>query len=131
MSLTESLHLTRHAQDRRRAFVVDDDPGTRRLLGDVAGELGWESERFASLRSLRAALEHDVPDLIILDDELPDGRGGDFAIEARSSTRLRRTPIIFCTAATPDRRREIGRLAPVLGKPFDLERFERLLDEVA
>ena len=97
----------------------------------MALELGWESERFATLRSLRAALERDVPDVIILDDELPDGRGGDFAIEVRSSTRLRRTPIIFYTAAEPTRRREIGRLAPVLGKPFDLARFERLLDEVA
>ncbi|HEX2844591.1 MAG TPA: response regulator, partial [Candidatus Limnocylindria bacterium] len=129
VSLTESVVAARRAHTRRRAFVVDDDPATRRLLGDVATELGWESERFATLRSLRAALERDVPDVIILDDELPDGRGGDFAIEVRSSTRLRRTPIIFCTAAEPTRRREIGRLAPVLGKPFDLARFERLLDE--
>lgn len=111
--------------------MVDDDPGTRRLLGDVVREFGWQSERFGSLTALRAALRRDRPDLIILDDELPDGRGGDFAIEVRSDPVLRRLPIIFCTAAEGPRRREIGRIAPVIGKPFDLPLFERLLDEAA
>lgn len=125
--------LARQSRERarRRAFVVDDDPATRHLLGEVAADLGWQAERFASLGAVRAALRRDQPDLVILDDDLPDGKGGDFAVEMRANARLRSLPIIFCTAAAWPRRREIGRIAPVLGKPFDLVALERMLEEAA
>ena len=84
---------------RRRAFVVDDDPTTQLLLGDLAGELGWQTERFATLAALRHALARDEPDLLILDDALPDGSGGDFVAEMRSQDRLRRLPVVICTGA--------------------------------
>lgn len=116
---------------RRRAFVVDDDPATRHLLGEVAADLGWQAERFGSLGAVRAALRGDQPDLVILDDDLPDGKGGDFAVEIRANARLRGLPIIFCTAAAWPRRREIGRIAPVIGKPFDLGALERMLEEAS
>lgn len=139
MALTNRVALRRNARrpehsrrnGRRRAFVVEDDPDTRHLLGEFAGELGWEARRFANLHAVRSALSDERPDVIILDDDLPDGRGGDFAVEVRSDARLRRTPIIFCTGVEPERRREIGRIAPVLGKPFDLDRLEALLEDVA
>lgn len=123
----------RHARERivRRAFVVDDDPATRHLLGEVVADLGWQAERFASLGAVRVALRRAQPDLVILDDDLPDGTGGDFAVELRANAHLRSLPIIFCTAAAPPRRREIGRIAPVLGKPFDLATLERMLEEAA
>jgi DNA-binding response OmpR family regulator len=115
---------------RRRAFVVDDDPDARYLLGEVARDMGWQAERFPTLKAVRQAMTRDQPDLLILDDALPDGSGGDFAVEVRANERLRGTPIIFCTGATPPRRREIGRIAPVLSKPFDLGALERILSEV-
>lgn len=117
-------------RSRRRAFVVDDDPDTRYLLGEVARDMGWQAERFPTLKAVRQALTDRQPDLLILDDDLPDGTGGDFAVEVRSNERLRSTPIIFCTGAAPSRRRVIGRIAPVLGKPFDLGTLERILSEV-
>lgn len=115
---------------RRRAFVVDDDPTTQLLLGDLAGELGWQTERFATLSALRRALARDEPDLLILDDALPDGSGGDFIAEMRGQDRLRRLPVVICTGAVPARRRFLGRLAPILAKPFDLFAFERIVLDV-
>lgn len=115
---------------RRRAFVVDDDPDTRFLLGEIARDMGWQAERFTNLAAVRRALSDDKPDLLILDDDLPDGTGGDFAVEVRANECLRSTPIVFCTGAPPPRRREIGRIAPVLSKPFDLGTLERILEEV-
>lgn len=125
-----AANRTEQRSRRRRAFVVDDDPDARYLLGEVARDMGWQAERFPTLEAVRRAMVVDQPDLLILDDELPDGSGGDFAVEVRSNARLRGTPIIFCTGAAPRRRREIGRIAPVLGKPFDLGTLERILSEV-
>lgn len=132
MALPEKLAPRDHRTDRRRcAYVVDDDPDTRHLIGDVATELGWDAKRFSTLREVRSAMADESPDVLILDDDLPDGKGGEFAVEVRSDDRLRRTPIIFCTGAATARLREIGRLAPVVTKPFDLRVLERVLGEVA
>lgn len=109
-------------------FVVDDDAATQGLLCEVALEAGWEARGFSRLRELRRALAHEPPSLVILDDELPDGRGGDLARELRADPRLAGVPLLVCTAAHPVRRAEIGAWAPVISKPFDLGAIERLLD---
>ena len=109
-------------------FVVDDDAATQGLLCEVALEAGWEARGFSRLRELRRALAHEPPSLLILDDELPDGRGGDLARELRADPRLAGVPLLVCTAAHPMRRAEIGAWAPVISKPFDLGAIERLLD---
>jgi CheY-like chemotaxis protein len=72
-----------------------------------------------------------VPDLVILDDDLPDGRGGDRARELRRDRRLRNVPVFVCTAASLRRQAEIGAWVPVVSKPFDLGDIERILDAVA
>ncbi len=69
--------------------------------------------------------------LMILDDELPDGRGGDLVQELRSDPRLRDVSVIVCTAADPARQAEIGAWAPVLSKPFSLADLERYLQRAA
>jgi DNA-binding response OmpR family regulator len=72
-----------------------------------------------------------VPDLVILDDDLPDGRGGDRARELRDDRRLRDVPVLVCTAAPPLRQAEIGTWVPVVNKPFDLGEIERILQAAA
>ena len=129
-TLRPSDAQARDAGRRRRAFVVDDDPTTQLLLGDLAAELGWQTERFATLSALRRALARDEPDLLIVDDALPDGSGGDFIAEMRGQDRLRRLPgrhLHRCRAGAASL---LGRLAPVLAKPFDLFAFERIVLDV-
>lgn len=36
-------------------------------------------------------------------------------------------PVVVCTAAHPKRQREIGRWAPVISKPFELDELEHHL----
>ena len=112
-------------------YVVDDDMATVDLLCDVASEAGWSSMGFLQLAGLRAALDEEVPDLMILDDELPDGRGGDLARELRDDARTTDVPLLVCTAAHPRRMAEIGSWAPVVSKPFDLRDIEDVLGAAA
>lgn len=109
-------------------FVVDDDIAALSLLCEVALEAGWEARGFSRLAELRRAIDEQPPSLLILDDELPDGRGGDLARELREHRRLQGIPVVVCTAAHPMRRAEIGDWAPVVAKPFDLASIERLLE---
>jgi DNA-binding response OmpR family regulator len=117
-------------RDRAEApvlFVVDDDLLTLELLREVARASGWNSVGFTRLAPLRAALDRRLPTLLIVDDDLPDGRGGDLARDLRADPRLERVPLLVCTAAAPTRLAEIGSWAPVVTKPFELGQIEEFL----
>lgn len=114
-----------------RVFVVDDDPSTLELLCEIARDAGWAVDGFVRLTEVRRTLRHVTPSLVILDDDLPDGLGGDFAHELRDDPGMAGIPVLVCTAAHPMRQAEIGAWAPVVSKPFDLAEIERFLAAAA
>jgi DNA-binding response OmpR family regulator len=113
-------------------FVVDDDASTLDLLCDIARDAGWDARGFTRLKEFRANLDNQArPSLLILDDDLPDGSGGDLARDLRSDPRTADVPLLVCTAAHPIRQAEIGSWAPVVSKPFDVGDIERFLRNAA
>lgn len=112
-------------------FAVEDDASTLALLCDIARDAGWIPRGFTRLRDLRATLDEARPSLLIVDDDLPDGRGGDLARELRADRRMEKVPVLVCTGAPPARQAEIGAFAPVVSKPFELEEIERFLHAAA
>ena len=123
-----------HESPRGRApvlYVVEDDVATLELLRDVAADAGWEARGFTRIAPLRSALAHETPSLLVLDDDLPDGRGGDLARELRQDPRLAGMKLLVCTAAHPTRQAEITAWAPVVSKPFDLGQIERYFEAAA
>jgi DNA-binding response OmpR family regulator len=116
---------------RPHAFVIEDDVHTLRLLTELVASTGLEPIPFTRISSARRALRERVPAVIVVDDDLPDGRGLELVRELRANPRARHVKVLFCTAAEPARRQEIARLAPVIGKPFRLNDIERALAEVA
>ena len=109
-------------------FVVDDDALTLELMCEIARDLGWVAFGFSRLSEVRAALDHRRPTVLILDDDLADGRGGDVARELRADRRMADVTLLVCTAAHPMRAAEIGAWAPVISKPFDLAQIEAFLE---
>jgi DNA-binding response OmpR family regulator len=114
-------------QSRPLVFVADDDVATLELLCEIATSAGWAVRGFIRLATLRESLAVDRPTLLILDDDMPDGRGGDLARELREDPAMADVPILVCTAAHPMRQAEIGGWAPVVAKPFDLHEIEAFL----
>ncbi len=108
-------------------FVLDDDVATCELLCEIARDAGWVAMAFSRLTDLRRSLAAVKPNLLILDDDLPDGRGGDLARELRANEQMADIPLVVCTAAHPIRRAEIGGWAPVISKPFELAEIDAFL----
>ena len=54
-----------------RIWVVDDDAEMRQLLQDYLGEQGYEVRCMADGRQLLARLDHQRPDLVVLDLMMP------------------------------------------------------------
>jgi DNA-binding response OmpR family regulator len=76
---------------------------------------------------MQRALDHAPPDLLVIDDDMADGRGGEFAREVRQDRRTRGMRIIILTEAPPTRRAELSTWATVVAKPFSLADLERRL----
>jgi len=123
------------AADRARRppllYIADDDIATLDLLCEIARDAGWVARGFTRISQLRASLDTARPTLLILDDDLPDGRGGDLARELRDDPGMVKVPLLVCTAAHPMRQAEIGVFAPVVSKPFDLSEIESFLSAAA
>lgn len=115
---------------RPRAFVLEDDVHTQRLLTELIASRGLEPVAFTRVASARRALSGRLPMFMVVDDDLPDGKGAELVRELLDDPRTRGLRILFCTAAEPARRREMSRLAPVIAKPFRLRDMERALSEV-
>jgi DNA-binding response OmpR family regulator len=113
-----------------RAFVIEDDVQTQRLLAELIAARGLEPIAFTRISSARRAFSERPPAVMVVDDELPDGTGAELVRELRHDPRMRPVRVLFCTAANAARQREMSRLAPVIGKPFRLHDMERALSEV-
>lgn len=111
----------------RRAVVVEDDVPTQRLLRELAAAAGWQSEGYTRIGLARRRLRSDPPELMLVDDDLPDGRGLDLVRELRANPRTRNVKVLFCTGADARRRRDIAALAQVVPKPFSLIEVEAAL----
>lgn len=103
----------------KTVLLVEDDADLVALVSLLLKEEGYCVTIACNGRDALATLEHDAPDLILLDMKMPIMNGPEFAreLEVRYG---RRAPIIVLTAAADAHRRaaEVGADA-WLGKPFD------------
>jgi chemosensory pili system protein ChpA (sensor histidine kinase/response regulator) len=81
-------------------------------------------------------LQENIPDIMLLDIEMPRMDGFELATHVRNEPRLRDIPIIMITSRTGDKHRQRAMQIGVnryLGKPFQeselLENIEALLEE--
>jgi two-component system NtrC family sensor kinase len=101
-------------------IVVDDEPGLRSMIADYLGKQGFVVRTAANGRELDDHLARDVPDLLILDVNMPGENG--FAI-ARRMRAHSAVLILMLTGADDivDRVAGLGTGADdYLTKPFDL-----------
>jgi two-component system, cell cycle response regulator DivK len=84
---------------KRRVMVVEDDPMSRRLMGDLLGATGFEVTSFESAESAFVAMRKQLPDLLLMDIRLP-GMDGFAALSAlRENAQTRLLPVIAVTAS--------------------------------
>jgi two-component system KDP operon response regulator KdpE len=78
-----------------RVLVVEDDREIRALMQSTLSVEGFEVSTAVSLSEAEAMLQHDPPDVVVLDLGLPDGDGAQLVRTARRSSIV---PIIVVSA---------------------------------
>lgn len=110
----------------KKILVVEDDPVNQQILSDFLAANGYETLAAASGPEGIARFDHDAPDLLLVDVQLPRKNGFELCREIKSRPRGQGTPILLMSAVYSDRDQtnrsaEIGTLAEgYLTKPFDL-----------
>ncbi len=113
------------------ALIVDDDVDTLAWIATLAATEGYTVATAESLRQARAQLARQMPELLITDLHLPDGRGLELVPDLDIEPGVpRRTEVVFMTGrASLDTAIEAVRLhaADYLVKPVDPQRLITLL----
>lgn len=81
-----------------RVLVVDDDPLTLSAMRDLLSGQGFAATTAASALEASDYLSKELPDVILLDIQMPDLDGLEFLTRLRDDKRTRSIPIIMVTA---------------------------------
>jgi DNA-binding response OmpR family regulator len=108
-----------------RVWVVDDEPFIRTAMMAVLAEVGHETRGFGNAEELYTALveERAIPELLVLDQRLPDEYGSTIAHSLRERPQYRDIPLLFVTAIDDEEANRLEAIAPVVRKPFDFTDF--------
>ena len=111
-------------------LVVDDDERNRRLAVDVLRLAGLRTVEAGTGAEALSVASAELPDLVLLDLQLPDLDGVAVARELRGDARTAEIPIVALSALRLDGREEWLREAGFdgfLAKPIDVAEFPRVV----
>jgi DNA-binding response OmpR family regulator len=110
----------------RNVLVVEDDPRLRLVIARNLASRGCRVREAESAEEALLALRAELPDLMLLDINLPDRTGWDVLRELAAAGQ--RVPTVVCSAVrvSPAKLAQFGPLA-YLPKPFPIEALLRLL----
>ena len=114
-----------------RVLVVDDSRAIRRIIGDIMRELGFEViEAGNGLEALAQLDEHGLPDIVLVDWNMPEMNGLEFIKQVRANPAYFDLPLMMVTTETEMERMATAFVAGVneyVMKPFDKQ---TLLEEL-
>jgi chemosensory pili system protein ChpA (sensor histidine kinase/response regulator) len=119
------------AAARLKVMVVDDSLTVRKITGRLLEREGYQVLTAKDGVEALEQLSETVPDVMLVDIEMPRMDGFDLTRNVRADPRLKSVPIIMITSRTADKHRayaqEVGANA-FLGKPYQ---EEQLLGHIA
>jgi CheY-like chemotaxis protein len=122
--------VEREERKRRRLLVVDDERSVALGLSALLEGRGYDVELAYSGEQVLERLAHaPLPDLLLLDYELPLLDGGEVLDRLRADPRLCDLPVLMVTAASIELTR-LRRVSGLLRKPYPREVLFKMIREL-
>lgn len=112
----------------KKVFIFDDNADILELCTDILNDSGIEVKTSPTTNNIEDQLLEYMPDLIFMDNWLPDISGVEATRLIKSNEKLSHIPVIYFTANS-----DIEKLCKEAGadnymaKPFDISDFEELI----
>ncbi|MEI9910394.1 MAG: response regulator [Bacteroidota bacterium] len=112
-----------------KVLIVDDEPDICYFLSRNLSKRGFITASSNTLAAAEKQLEMSTPDILLLDNHLPDGRGMDFA--AKINDKYPELKIVMITShdLPPDRAKAYSNgIDFFLAKPFTIDEINQVVD---
>ena len=112
----------------KKIFIFDDNLEILELCSEILEDLGCEVKTSPTTTNVEQQVLSFMPDLIFMDNWLPDISGIEATRLLKSNEQLTNIPVLYFSANS-----NIDALAAeagaddFLGKPFDIDQFETLV----
>ena len=120
-------------QQLPRALIVDDSLSARRAAAQLMRDSGFEVRTAIDGLDAIEQVENWLPDVLLVDMEMPRMNGLELTAYFRSQTELKTLPIIMITSRSTGKHRRQAELAGVsryLVKPFNDDLLMKNIDEL-
>lgn len=121
--------MTKKNKDHKpRIFIFDDNQEILQLCTEILEDLNCDVKTSPSTNEIESQVREYMPNLILMDNWLPDISGVEATQLLKSSVDLNQIPVIYFTANT-----DVETLAKEAGaddylaKPFDINIFEDMV----
>ncbi len=117
--------------DNLKVLIIDDETDICYLLSTLLKQKNLETEYVNTLTDATMALKKDTPEIIFLDNHLPDGLGMNFIEHIKSH--YPQTKIVMITAhdTAADRQKALREGADYfIGKPFTRDVIYKTVDQL-
>ena len=105
----------------KKILVIEDDTDILELVTYLLNDSGYEVTSSTSLLPVQNILDIN-PNLILLDNYLPDGFGSDLCLEIKNDVRSKHLPVIMLSANTGlNELAKKSRADAFIPKPFDID----------
>lgn len=118
------------SERRKRIFIFDDNLEILELCTEILKDLGFEVKTSPTTNGIIQQLTQFLPDLIFMDNWLPDMSGVEATRLIKATDELKNIPVIYFSANS-----NISELAAeaqaddYIAKPFDIDSFEEIVNK--
>ena len=112
----------------KKVFVFDDNPDILELCTIILQDAGYDIKTSSTSNNIIEQVMAYTPDIIFMDNWLPDVGGIDATWELKAHAQLKNIPVIYFSANN-----DVQSLADPAGadgylsKPFDIEELEAII----
>ena len=112
-------------------LLVEDDPAMNRAVQAALASDGYKVRAAETVASGLALAQDEMPSLLVLDIELPDGTGWDLLRDIRDLYRQEQIKVIMISSTRVSRMKlREEHISTFVPKPFDMPYFLQAVKEV-
>jgi len=114
----------------KKVFVFDDNVDILDLCTIILEDAGYEIKTSSTSNNIIEQVSSYVPDIIFMDNWLPDVGGIDATKELKAHAELSHIPVIYFSANNDVKSlAEQAGADDYLSKPFDIEELEKIISK--